>query len=90
MGDGVLTTIWEDVWLEDSPFKIQFPRVYALELDKLANVKSRLDLGYWDVCLRRAPRGGVEAAQFYELQQILSTFVSSCQKDRWVWFRVII
>ncbi|MDV2888179.1 hypothetical protein RYX45_23735, partial [Alkalihalophilus pseudofirmus] len=33
VGDDGLTAFWDDVWLGVFSFKMQFPRVYALELE---------------------------------------------------------
>ena len=32
--DGFNTSFWNDTWLGSEPLKVEYPRVYALELDK--------------------------------------------------------
>ncbi|GJT36301.1 hypothetical protein Tco_0926720 [Tanacetum coccineum] len=34
IGDGSCTSFWYDIWLADAPLCVQFPRLFALELDK--------------------------------------------------------
>jgi len=58
ISDGKSTRFWDDIWLGDSSLKVQFPRVYALETDKLALVQDRLVLVDWDLVQHRLPRGG--------------------------------
>nr|GEW89377.1 RNA-directed DNA polymerase, eukaryota, reverse transcriptase zinc-binding domain protein [Tanacetum cinerariifolium] len=42
VGNGELTVFWEDAWLTDSPLKLTFPRLYALECDKDDSVAAKL------------------------------------------------
>ncbi|GJV79478.1 RNA-directed DNA polymerase, eukaryota [Tanacetum coccineum] len=34
IGDGSCTSFWYDIWLADAPLCVQFPRLFALELDR--------------------------------------------------------
>ncbi|GKV52698.1 hypothetical protein SLEP1_g59269 [Rubroshorea leprosula] len=34
LGDGSKTSFWKDIWLESSPLKHEFPRLFSLTLDK--------------------------------------------------------
>ncbi|GKD31453.1 RNA-directed DNA polymerase, eukaryota, partial [Tanacetum coccineum] len=42
VGNGEHTCFWEDVWLDDHPLKLSFPRLYALECDKEVCVAAKL------------------------------------------------
>nr|GEV66720.1 RNA-directed DNA polymerase, eukaryota, reverse transcriptase zinc-binding domain protein [Tanacetum cinerariifolium] len=44
LGDGVDTCFWKDTWNGELPFKLTYPRIYALEFDKnLAKLEDQLE-----------------------------------------------
>ncbi|GJV24579.1 RNA-directed DNA polymerase, eukaryota, reverse transcriptase zinc-binding domain protein [Tanacetum coccineum] len=42
VGDGHCTWFWYDNWFSDQPFRVTFPRLFALEMDKDSTVASKL------------------------------------------------
>lgn len=45
MGNGLTTLFWYDQWLGPAPLKVQFPRLFLLEFDKLGAMAAH---GFWD------------------------------------------
>ncbi|GJV55571.1 RNA-directed DNA polymerase, eukaryota [Tanacetum coccineum] len=85
VGDGLNTSFWHDNWIDDLPLKQKFPRVYALESNKLCTVADKrlaIDL---DLSFHRNIQGGVESQQYWQLHALVSSFIFSNSKDRWVW-----
>ncbi|GJU78445.1 RNA-directed DNA polymerase, eukaryota, reverse transcriptase zinc-binding domain protein [Tanacetum coccineum] len=62
-----------------------FPRVYALEENKLIIIASKKVQGTGTDSLRRHPRGGVENEQWTEMQTLISGINLVPMEDRWVW-----
>nr|GEV46646.1 RNA-directed DNA polymerase, eukaryota, reverse transcriptase zinc-binding domain protein [Tanacetum cinerariifolium] len=42
VGNGVSCRFWEDSWCGNQPLKIQFPRIYLLELEKNCSIADRI------------------------------------------------
>ncbi|GJY61617.1 RNA-directed DNA polymerase, eukaryota, reverse transcriptase zinc-binding domain protein, partial [Tanacetum coccineum] len=42
VGNGELTSFWDDIWLADSPLKDLYPKQYYLDLDKQLSVATKL------------------------------------------------
>ncbi|PWA97241.1 RNA-directed DNA polymerase, eukaryota [Artemisia annua] len=61
-----------------------FPRIYALEENKECSVAVKLQ-GDIKVSLRRQVRGGVEAQQLVQLQDLIGSSVLVNAEDRWFW-----
>ncbi|GJW09363.1 RNA-directed DNA polymerase, eukaryota [Tanacetum coccineum] len=85
VGNGELTSFWEDVWLGDSPLKHTYPRLYFLELNKHASVASKLSNNSITYSFRRPPRSAVEEEQLALLNSETSTVSLSNLCDRWIW-----
>ena len=83
--DGVSTKFWEDTWCRGQPLKSQFPRIYMLDMDRNSSIANRLSLQDLSSAFRRQPRGGVEMAQFSDLQSMIANIVLSDQGDTWHW-----
>ncbi|GKD46421.1 RNA-directed DNA polymerase, eukaryota [Tanacetum coccineum] len=84
VGDGLNTSFWHDNWIDDLPLKQKFPRVYALESNKLCTVADKrlaIDL---DLSFRHNIWGGVESQQYSQLHALIRSFIFSNSKDRWV------
>ncbi|GKD83102.1 RNA-directed DNA polymerase, eukaryota [Tanacetum coccineum] len=84
VGDGLNTSFWHDNWIDDLPLKQKFPRVYALESNKLCTVADKrlaIDL---DLSFRRNIQGGVESQQYWQLHALICSFIFLNSKDRWV------
>ena len=74
--NGELTSFWNDRWIGDSPLKLVFGRLYALETDKSCSVSSRCPSfdhtsglvyrWHW----RRSPRSGPKSTQLTKLEEL--------------------
>nr|GFC68115.1 RNA-directed DNA polymerase, eukaryota, reverse transcriptase zinc-binding domain protein [Tanacetum cinerariifolium] len=58
LGDGVDTCFWKDTWNGELPFKLTYPRLYALEVDKNISVADKLAQATLAGTFRREPRSG--------------------------------
>nr|GEV61591.1 retrovirus-related Pol polyprotein from transposon TNT 1-94 [Tanacetum cinerariifolium] len=85
IGNGSTTRFWHDIWYGDICFKEKFKRLFNLELQKDANVASKLEASNVASSFRRPPRSGIENSRFIELGQILSSISLSSVSDRWSW-----
>ncbi|PWA76396.1 RNA-directed DNA polymerase, eukaryota, Reverse transcriptase zinc-binding domain protein [Artemisia annua] len=74
VGDGHTTRFWYDNWVSDQPFRVRFPRLFALETDKEASVASKLGSSSIDVTFRRSVRDGVERKQWTDLNSLSGEF----------------
>ncbi|GKC10723.1 hypothetical protein Tco_1007505, partial [Tanacetum coccineum] len=83
-GNGRCTRFWTDLWIGDDCFCHKFPRLYALEVDKDCYVDIKLKVPVAS-SFRRMVRGGVEASQLAQLNDILGSVSVSNSEDRWVW-----
>ncbi|GJR98227.1 RNA-directed DNA polymerase, eukaryota, reverse transcriptase zinc-binding domain protein [Tanacetum coccineum] len=85
LGDGNSISYWGDKWCGTRPLKDSFPRVYALDDNKLCTVAQRINIEDWSFVLRRPPRGGAESYQLDELIQFTRDVVLSDSADAWTW-----
>ncbi|GKB62944.1 RNA-directed DNA polymerase, eukaryota, reverse transcriptase zinc-binding domain protein [Tanacetum coccineum] len=83
--NGVDTLFWDEVWLGDVMLKHIYPRVYALETNKLISVAEKQKHLSVIFSLRREPRGGTEHGQEIELSSRITDVVLSQMQDRWRW-----
>nr|GEU84065.1 putative RNA-directed DNA polymerase, eukaryota, reverse transcriptase zinc-binding domain protein [Tanacetum cinerariifolium] len=74
---------WTDLWIGDACLCHKFPRLYALEVDKDCYVDTKLKVPIAS-SFRRMVRGGVEAFQLAQLNDILGLVSVSNSEDRWV------
>ncbi|GJT01178.1 RNA-directed DNA polymerase, eukaryota, reverse transcriptase zinc-binding domain protein [Tanacetum coccineum] len=79
------TRFWEDKWRGDNTFKSDYPRMYALETQKNVSVASKISHADILCSFRRAPRGGVEESQFFQLVKNVEGVTFVDMKDRWRW-----
>lgn len=84
IGDGCSTKFWLDKWNSDVSFCDQFPRVYALDLEKDISVTNKLGGRSIDVSFQRRVRDGVERQQWEALLSALSNVSLVPNADRWV------
>ncbi|GJR86270.1 hypothetical protein Tco_0210281 [Tanacetum coccineum] len=61
----------------------RFPRLYALETRKDANISDRWSATGWSWSWRRTVRGGIEQSQLSDLTSLLVNFSCSEDIDRW-------
>ncbi|GJY09637.1 RNA-directed DNA polymerase, eukaryota [Tanacetum coccineum] len=83
IGDGSCTSFWYDIWLADAPLCVQFPRLFALELDKEIVVANKMGASSVSASFRRDVRDGAERQQWDDLSSIMNSVVLSSSKDRW-------
>nr|GEU93085.1 RNA-directed DNA polymerase, eukaryota, reverse transcriptase zinc-binding domain protein [Tanacetum cinerariifolium] len=62
-----------------------YPRMYALECNKLSTLADKLNDPTFIQSFRRPPRGGLEEEQYVKLIDIVNSVNLSDSKDRWVW-----
>ncbi|GKC07669.1 RNA-directed DNA polymerase, eukaryota, partial [Tanacetum coccineum] len=84
VGNGMHTRFWSDVWLGDQQLRYMFPRIYALKENKECSVAVKLQ-GDVEFSFRRQVRGGVEAQQLVQLQDLIGCSVLVNAEDRWFW-----
>nr|GEV12590.1 RNA-directed DNA polymerase, eukaryota [Tanacetum cinerariifolium] len=84
MGNGMRTQFWNDTWVGDTQLRYMFPRIYALEVNKVCTVADKLQ-GSVALSLRRTVRGGVEAHQLDLLQNLIRPTILTNLEDKWVW-----
>ncbi|GKD83355.1 RNA-directed DNA polymerase, eukaryota, partial [Tanacetum coccineum] len=85
MGNGELTSFWEDKWHDSFVLKDLFPRLYVLETNKKMSVGEKLKATSLDSTFRRKPRGGIEQSQYEELVHMVSSTTLIPKNDRYVW-----
>ncbi|GJR97182.1 RNA-directed DNA polymerase, eukaryota [Tanacetum coccineum] len=83
VGDGRCTLFWEDLWITDVPLRVSFPRLYALEMNKLISVAEKLDAPISALSFRREVRGGIEQQQWSKLVELVGSVSLSSSPDRW-------
>nr|GFA75027.1 RNA-directed DNA polymerase, eukaryota, reverse transcriptase zinc-binding domain protein [Tanacetum cinerariifolium] len=83
--NGEMAAFWADNWSSKGLLRDLFPRLYALENDKLVSVCSKLNEPHPDVSFRRTTRGGTEQVQFNALLDMISSINLVPMADRWVW-----
>nr|GEU38546.1 RNA-directed DNA polymerase, eukaryota [Tanacetum cinerariifolium] len=85
VGNGDMTSFWDDNWIGGGVLKDLYPRIYALETCKTVNVRTKLNDSSLDNSFRRRTRGGVEQAQYDALSDLLNSVTLVPMADRWVW-----
>nr|GEW31295.1 zinc finger, CCHC-type [Tanacetum cinerariifolium] len=85
IGDGSSISFWDDSWCGGRPLKDMFPRVYALDGNKLCTVAQRINVEDWSSVLKRPPRGGAKSNQYDELILAIRDVVLSDSVDGWIW-----
>ncbi|GJW24294.1 hypothetical protein Tco_0671795 [Tanacetum coccineum] len=71
MGDGLVLVFGNDIWLADAPLCVQFPRLFALELDKEIVVANKMGASSVSASFRRDVRDGAERQQWDDLKLVL-------------------
>ncbi|GJX07756.1 RNA-directed DNA polymerase, eukaryota [Tanacetum coccineum] len=72
----------KDIWKGDSTLRDDFPRMYALELDKQISVADKM-AAQVDASFRRPVRGGIELNQFNDLVSFIDSVSLSSSHGRW-------
>nr|GEX73331.1 hypothetical protein [Tanacetum cinerariifolium] len=76
VGNGMSTSFWHDQWLGDSCLRLSYPRLFALENNKVCTVAAKMS-AHFVSSLRRDIRGGEESAQLSRISDLLHTVVLS-------------
>ena len=82
IGNGIRSLFWYDCWIGDVPLYAKFPRLFALELNKVVSVADKLNGSLAD-SFRKDVRGGCESHQMEALNSLLASISSSNSRDRW-------
>ncbi|GJW11559.1 RNA-directed DNA polymerase, eukaryota, reverse transcriptase zinc-binding domain protein [Tanacetum coccineum] len=85
LGNGQITSFWEDMWSEGGTLKNWYTRIYALESSKSITVGMKVAQPSLAFSFRRAPRGGVEQEQFDEIVALVNDVILAPISDRWTW-----
>ncbi|GJU25591.1 RNA-directed DNA polymerase, eukaryota, reverse transcriptase zinc-binding domain protein [Tanacetum coccineum] len=85
LGNGQITSFWEDMWSEGGTLKNRYPRIYALESSKSITVGMKVAHTSLAFSFRRAPRGGVEQEQFDEIVALVNDVILAPISYRWTW-----
>nr|GFB77148.1 RNA-directed DNA polymerase, eukaryota, reverse transcriptase zinc-binding domain protein [Tanacetum cinerariifolium] len=85
LGNGEMAAFWADSWSGKGLLRDLFPRLHALENDKLVSVCSKLNEPHLDVSFRLTTRGGAEQVQFNSLLDMISSINLVPIADIWVW-----
>ncbi|GJZ65980.1 RNA-directed DNA polymerase, eukaryota, reverse transcriptase zinc-binding domain protein [Tanacetum coccineum] len=84
VNNGASTKFWHDSWTGNSPFKIQFPRLFHLSLNKDYTVNECWNNG-WHLEWSRNIINGTNAAQLATLQNTISGISLNDSEDVWDW-----
>ncbi|GJR56538.1 RNA-directed DNA polymerase, eukaryota [Tanacetum coccineum] len=79
------TMFWQETWKGEAPFKIHFPRLFALESNKRITVEEKMKQPSLVSSFRHNPRGGIEQVQMDALSTILEDLILPSMKNRWSW-----
>ncbi|GJZ01186.1 RNA-directed DNA polymerase, eukaryota [Tanacetum coccineum] len=85
LGNGQITSFWEDMWSEGDTLKNRYPRIYALESSKSITVGMKVAQPSLAFSFRRAPRGGVEQEQFDEIVALVNDVILAPISDKMTW-----
>nr|GEU59843.1 RNA-directed DNA polymerase, eukaryota, reverse transcriptase zinc-binding domain protein [Tanacetum cinerariifolium] len=85
LGNGANTAFWKDNWSKKGKLKTIFPRLYALESNKLITVGTKLGDSNVTDSFRRTPRGGVEQQQLDEMVTLINSISLAHMANRMCW-----
>ncbi|GJZ47149.1 RNA-directed DNA polymerase, eukaryota [Tanacetum coccineum] len=74
----------KDNWITVTPLRDDFPRLFALDMDKEVSVAAKLGSVSLDVSFRRGVRDGAERQQWDDLITLIGSVSLSSSKDRWI------
>nr|GEV97068.1 RNA-directed DNA polymerase, eukaryota, reverse transcriptase zinc-binding domain protein [Tanacetum cinerariifolium] len=82
VGNGEDTLFWEEVWMGDKALKLQYAKLYALEMSKHITIANKLRHNSIDVTFRRMPRVGAEYEQHSNLSSQINSLELTQMQDR--------
>nr|GEW93757.1 RNA-directed DNA polymerase, eukaryota [Tanacetum cinerariifolium] len=83
IGNGDDLRFWFDCWIGDVHFRVKFPRLFALDLNKEASVAVKLSAPI-DVSFHRNAQDGLEDHLLADLTSLIYSVTLSNSGDRWV------
>jgi hypothetical protein len=84
VGSGSQTCFWEDAWLDDTPFKSQYPSLYKIVQKKSAIVATVFRSNPLNVAFRRSLAGNNLQAWHHLVDKLVSVQLTN-QRDRFIW-----
>ncbi|GJW83464.1 RNA-directed DNA polymerase, eukaryota, reverse transcriptase zinc-binding domain protein [Tanacetum coccineum] len=85
LGNGEGTRFWKDKWFDGGTMKVLFPRLYALEMDKMMTVSVKMNANGLDQSFCRKPGSRVEESQYNAMVDISQNIQLKPCDDRYVW-----
>nr|GEV32311.1 RNA-directed DNA polymerase, eukaryota [Tanacetum cinerariifolium] len=85
VGNGANTSFWVDSWVSDIPLMQLYPRMFALDCNKISTVEEKINASFISCSFRRQPRGSFEKEQFSKLIEYVNSVTLSISSDRWIW-----
>jgi len=85
MKDGYKTSFWHDVWIGDSPLRLQYPSLYNMCRDKEALVADYYKDGDWEIEFRRSLLGSESECLDLLIQSLQHIQVDTEQQDDVEW-----
>nr|GEV90198.1 RNA-directed DNA polymerase, eukaryota, reverse transcriptase zinc-binding domain protein [Tanacetum cinerariifolium] len=85
IGNGIDTSFWYDSWIGDTPLRVKFPRLFALELDKDSSVAAKMNSSVVH-SFRKDARGSDGEFRVKELRNFIDDLFlpSHVEPTRWV------
>nr|GEV47131.1 hypothetical protein [Tanacetum cinerariifolium] len=84
VGNGLKARFWLYTWILDSPLRVRFPHLFALESAKDVCVAEKCGDPSLDTSFHRLVRDGSERQQWLELVSMIDVVSLSSALDRWV------
>jgi hypothetical protein len=84
VGDGSQTRFWEDAWLDNTPFKSQYPSLYNIVRKKSETVATVLRSNPLNVAFRRSLIGN-NLQSWHHLVSKLVNFLLTDQRHHFIW-----
>jgi hypothetical protein len=84
MGDGSQTRFWEEGWLDNTPFKSQYPSLYNIVWKKSATVAMVLRSNPLNVAFRRSLDGNNLQAWHHLVTKLVNVQLTN-QRDHFNW-----
>jgi hypothetical protein len=88
VGNGMLTSFWNDPWISDQSLRQRFPRLFGISMHKnemIGNLGRIVDGGcVWNLQWRRNLFVW-EEDQYRNFLDLINPFMPSDRLDRWLW-----
>nr|GEX34590.1 hypothetical protein [Tanacetum cinerariifolium] len=84
VGNMVNTLFWVDSWLYDIPLMQLYPRMFALDCNKISTVEEKINASSISCSFRRQPRGSFKEEQFSKFIEDDHLLLAVGAPTRWV------